>query len=188
MLTSNKDAPISAWWCSLSLMLVREGQEHSCKGSTRDVRGSILVAGKAKHQTKGHWQVCCGRILYREEALTYLRGPAWCALLAPSRFTLHSCRSPSPHLRAYLNLCTAGTQPYTSSRSHPEYIVSMDASPGAEFRTPSADDIFRNSSGAALESEGLTWKSLLAGVAYALILFSAQTLLFLLIRPRFPRI
>jgi hypothetical protein len=34
----------------------------------------------------------------------------------------------------------------------------------------------------------LTWKSLLAGVAYALILYSAQKLLFLLIRPRFPRV
>ena len=70
MLTSNKDALISAWWCSLSLMLAREGQEHSCKGSTRDVRESILVAGKAKHQLKGHWQVCFGRIPYREEVRT----------------------------------------------------------------------------------------------------------------------
>lgn len=123
----------------------------------------------------------------RKSALD-LDGPAWCALLAPSRFTFHSCRSPSRHLRAYLNLCTAGSQPYTSFRFCPGYCVSMDASPAAEFRPPSADEIFRNNSGAALESEGLTWKSLLAGVAYALILYSAQKLLFLLIRPRFPRV
>lgn len=115
-------------------------------------------------------------------------GPALCALLAPSRFTFHSCRSPSPHLRAYLIVCAAGMQPYTSSRSRPGYRVSMDASPVAEFTPPSADEIFRSNSGAALESEGLTWKSLLAGVAYALILYSAQTLLFLFIRPRFPRV
>lgn len=81
MLTSNKDALISAWWCSLSLMLAREGQEHSCKGFTRDVREAILVAGKAKHQTKGHWHVCFGRIPYREEARTYLR---WSCLLRSS--------------------------------------------------------------------------------------------------------
>jgi hypothetical protein len=64
----------------------------------------------------------------------------------------------------------------------------MDNPPSATFRPPSADEIFKNNSGTALESEGLTWKSLLAGVAYALVLYSAQTLLFVLMRPRFPRV
>jgi hypothetical protein len=74
VLTSNKDAVTSAWWCLLSLMMTtKEGQEHSCKASTQDVREPILVAGKAKHQTKGHWQACFGRIQYREEACIYLR-------------------------------------------------------------------------------------------------------------------
>jgi hypothetical protein len=64
----------------------------------------------------------------------------------------------------------------------------MEGKPSTLLETPSADEIFTSNSGTALESEGLTWKSLLAGVAYALVLYSAQTLLFVVIRPRFPRI
>jgi hypothetical protein len=54
--------------------------------------------------------------------------------------------------------------------------------------SPSADEVFESNSGTALESEGLTWQSLLAGVTYALALFGAQILLFVVIRPRYPRV
>lgn len=64
----------------------------------------------------------------------------------------------------------------------------MDSAPSVSLKSPSADEIFKSNSGTALESEGLTWKSLLAGVAYALVLYSVQTLLFIIIRPRFPRV
>lgn len=64
----------------------------------------------------------------------------------------------------------------------------MDSVPSASLKSLSADEIFKSNSGTALESEGLTWKALLAGVAYALVLYSVQTLLFIVIRPRFPRV
>jgi hypothetical protein len=53
----------------------------------------------------------------------------------------------------------------------------MDSAPSVSLKSPSADEIFKSNSGTALESEGLTWKSSLVGVAYALVLYSVQTLL-----------
>lgn len=64
----------------------------------------------------------------------------------------------------------------------------MNAPFARALDAPSADEVFRTNSGTALQSEGLTWKALLAGVAYALILHLTQTLIFLTIRPRIARI
>jgi hypothetical protein len=64
----------------------------------------------------------------------------------------------------------------------------MNGTPSTLLEFPSANEIFTSNSGTALEREGLTWKSLLAGVAYALGLYSVQTLLFVVIRPHFRRV
>lgn len=100
----------------------------------------------------------------------------------------HICVSSSLYQHAYLTPWTAPSCPATSLCIYPKYCLSMDSAPSVSLKSPSADEIFKSNSGTALESEGLTWKSLLAGVAYALVLYSVQTLLFIIIRPRFPRV
>jgi hypothetical protein len=64
----------------------------------------------------------------------------------------------------------------------------MEGKPLTLLESPSADEIFTSNSGTALESEGLTWKSLLAGVVYAMVLYTIQILFFIVIRPQFPRV
>lgn len=64
----------------------------------------------------------------------------------------------------------------------------MDAAQSTPLEAPSVDNIFKSDSGTALKSEGLTWKLLLAGAAYALVLYSVQTILFLFLRPRYERV
>jgi hypothetical protein len=106
----------------------------------------------------------------------------------PLSSILHICVSSSLYQHAYLTPWTAPSCPATSLCICPGYCLSMDSTPSVSLKSPSADEIFKSNSGTALESEGLTWKSLLAGVAYALVLYSVQTLLFIVIRPRFPRV
>lgn len=53
---------------------------------------------------------------------------------------------------------------------------------------PSTENMLQGNAGAALESEDLTWKALLASVAYALILHYVQIAVFVILRPRFARI
>jgi hypothetical protein len=64
----------------------------------------------------------------------------------------------------------------------------MDVTHSSSLGSLSADEVFESNSGTALESEGLTWQSLLTGVTYALVLFGVQILLFVVIRPRYPRV
>lgn len=105
----------------------------------------------------------------------------------PLPFILRTCVSPSPRQHAYLTLWTAPSY-LASLYTCLGFCPSMDSVPSASLKSLSADEIFKSNSGTALESEGLTWKALLAGVAYALVLYSVQTLLFIVIRPRFPRV
>lgn len=51
-----------------------------------------------------------------------------------------------------------------------------------------AESLLQGNAGAALESDGLTWEALLAGVAYALTLHYAQLVVFVILRPRLARI
>jgi hypothetical protein len=106
----------------------------------------------------------------------------------PLSSILHTCVSPSLYQHAYLTPWAAPSCPATALCICPGYCLSMDSAPSVSLKPPSADEIFKSNSGTALESEGLTWKSLLAGVAYALVLYSVQTLVFIIIRPRFPRV
>lgn len=51
-------------------------------------------------------------------------------------------------------------------------------------RLPTTEEILEGNAGAALKSEGLTWKALLASVAYAVTLHYAQIAIFVIIRKR----
>lgn len=100
----------------------------------------------------------------------------------------HTRVSRSIYCNACLNL--SNTPPVSLHRPTSTFCIipGMDSVPSASLKTPSADEILEGNSGTALQSEGLTWISLLAGVAYALVLYAVQAALFLFLRPRLPRV
>jgi hypothetical protein len=80
------------------------------------------------------------------------------------------------------------------SRAGPLYIYYISSHPCSLvalysiMQVSTNDSIFKGNAGVALESESVTWTAIVASLSYALAVHLIQVIIFLIIRPKLPKI